>query len=221
MNIKGTRDLITYKSIHSDTFINTEFFKFYNNLINEEKLLLIMKQNNYSGIFCLHPCFSSQWTDFRQNEIFSVIERCDYQNLLLNSSLLITDYSSIFFDFAYLRKPVIYAHFDYDEYRSNHYQEGYFDYVKDGFGPVCKDIKSIVDEIIFELKNNCNLRINYLRRIKKFFTFSDEYNSERVFKEIIKNKKKEREFPPIIFDSFFIFLILKIQYKLKDIIIYI
>ena len=221
MNIKGTRDLITYKSIHSDAFINTDYFKFYNNLINEEKLLLIMKQNNYSGIFCLHPCFSSQWTDFHQNKIFSVIESCDYQNLLLNSSLLITDYSSIFFDFAYLRKPVIYAHFDYDEYRNNHYQEGYFDYAKDGFGPVCKDIKSIVDEIIFELKNNCNLRINYLRRIKKFFTFSDENNSERVFKEIIKKKKKEREFPPIIFDTFFIFLILKIQYKLKNIIIYI
>ena len=62
-----------------------------------------MKNFNYSGAFCLHPCFSSQWIDFNQNEFFSVNEHCNYQELLLTGSLLITDYSSIFFDFAYLR----------------------------------------------------------------------------------------------------------------------
>ena len=78
MNIKGTRDLITYQSIHSDTFIFSQYFKFYNNLINDKKLLNAMKQYNYTGTFCLHPCFSSQWIDFQQNDVFSVIEKCDY-----------------------------------------------------------------------------------------------------------------------------------------------
>ena len=44
--------------------------------------------------------------------------------------MLITDYSSIFFDFGYLNKPVIYSHFDYNEYRANHFRKGYFDYIK-------------------------------------------------------------------------------------------
>ena len=47
-----------------------------------------------------------------------------YQELFNNSSLLITDYSSVFFDFSYLKKPVIYYRGE-DEY---HYEKGYFDF---------------------------------------------------------------------------------------------
>jgi len=222
MNIRGTRDSITYKSIHSDTFIYTEFFKFYNNLINDKNLHIVMKKNNYTGTFCLHPSLSTQYIDFNKNEFFSIIERCDYQKFLLESSLLITDYSSIFFDFGYLRKPVIYAHFDYKEYRSNHYPEGYFNYDKDGFGPVCHDINCTVNEIIFELENNCLLRLNYLRRTKKFFSFSDERNSERILKEIINNKNISTEDPKILIKTFIIIYIsFIILYKFKYIIVYI
>ena len=189
VNIKGTIDLITYKSIHSETFMSTNYFQFYNKMINDQKLLSHMEKYNYKGIFCLHPCFSAQWVDFQKNNYFSVEEKCNYQEFLLESSLLITDYSSIFFDFGYLRKPVIYSHFDYEEYRKDHYREGYFNYKSDGFGPVCYDINCTINEIIYEIKNNCFLRVKYLKRIKKFFSFFDENNCERVFNEIIKKKK--------------------------------
>jgi CDP-glycerol glycerophosphotransferase (TagB/SpsB family) len=66
-----------------------------------------MEKYDYTGILCLHPYFSKHWIDFKQNKIFSVLSECNYQKLLLKSSLLITDYSSIFFDFGYLNKPVI------------------------------------------------------------------------------------------------------------------
>ena len=190
INIQGSRDLLPSKIKHSEIFKYTKFFKFYNNLINDERLLLIMKQNNYTGTFCLHPFFEAQWIDFTQNEIFSILEKCDYQELLLEGSLLITDYSSIFFDFGFLRKPVIYTHFDYEEYRNTHYKKGYFNYNLDGFGPICRDINCTVNEIIFELENNCLLRKKFLLRINKFFKFSDENSSERIFHEIIKTKSK-------------------------------
>ena len=188
-NIKGTYDLLTYKSIHSNNFINTTFYHFYNDLINDQKLLLYMNKYNYKGIFCLHPCFSAQWIDFIPNDYFSVKSRCNYQKFLLEGSLLITDYSSIFFDFGYLRKPIIYSHFDYIDYRNNHYKKGYFDYRFDGFGPVCQDINCTVNEIVYEIENNCSIRKKYLKRIEKFFAFSDEKNCERVFNEITGNNK--------------------------------
>ena len=190
INIKGTLDLVTYKSIHSDTFINTSFYNFYNNLINDQKLLLYMEKFNYKGIFCLHPCFSAQWIDFNQNDYFSVKNKCNYQKFLLEGSLLITDYSSIFFDFGYLRKPIIYSHFDYEEYRNTHYKEGYFDYRIDGFGPVCQDINCTVNEIIYEIENNCTVRKKYIRKIEKFFAFSDDNNCERVYNEITKKNNQ-------------------------------
>ena len=142
--------------------------------------------------------------------------RCDYKNLLLKSSLLITDYSKIFFDFAYIGKPVIYCHFDFEEYKNTHYQRGFFDYNRDGFGTVCNDINSTIEEITFEIENNCTIRKKFLKRIKKFFVFTDNKNNERIFNEIknkIKITKKKRnsfEF------TFLFFIIIKILYKHYD-----
>ena len=214
MYIKGTLDKLTLKSIHSESFISSEFFIFYNSLINDKTLLSIMEEYHYKGTLCLHPYFESQWIDFNQNEIFSVIENCEYRNLFMESSLLITDYSSIFFDFGYLKKPIIYAHFDYEEYRKNHFQKGYFDYNSDGFGPVCKDILCTIKEIIYEIKNNCVLKSEYARRIKKFFLFSDKNNNERIFKEITNNKTNKPKKNIIWFYSDFIFLFLFFIYKI-------
>ena len=45
------------------------------------------------------------------------------------------DYSSIAFDFAYMKKPLIYYQFDQDKYYTNHFAKGYFDCERDGFGP--------------------------------------------------------------------------------------
>ena len=207
MSITGSFDLLTYESKYSDIFILTDFFKFYNNLINNQNLSFFMKQNNYKGILCLHPYFSSQWIDFKQNDIFSVMQQCDFQKSLLESSLLITDYSSIFFDFGYLKKPVIYAHFDYQDYRSNQYNKGYFDYNKDGFGPVCKDIQCLIDHIIDEIKTNCTLKKKYLRRINKFFQFSDENNSERIYRKIINTETIDSKSDKALFYSFLSLLI--------------
>ena len=79
--ISEAYDSRTHESIYSQTFCLTNFFTFYNDLINEKNLIINMKKYNYSGIFCLHPNFSKQWIDFRQNEVFSVLNICNYQNI--------------------------------------------------------------------------------------------------------------------------------------------
>lgn len=107
----------------------------------------------------------------------------------MESSLLVTDYSSVFFDFAYLRKPIIYSQFDSDTFYSGQiYDEGYFDYKKDGFGPVCYDYDKTVDEIVNLLKKDCNIEEKYLERITDFYAFTDNQNCKRVYDEILKLK---------------------------------
>ena len=185
--IQGTFNFNTHKNIYSNSFILTDYFNFYNNLMNNEQLLFIMKRLNYSGIFCLDPHFSQQRKDFKQNQIFSVLESCDYQKLILSASLLITDYSNLFFDFAYLKKPIIYTQFDYEEYRKNHYQKGYFDYIIHGFGPVCHNFECAIAKIISKLEDNCVLEKKYLNRIKEFFKYMDGNNSERLYLNLLNN----------------------------------
>ena len=214
-NIEGTRDLITHESIYYKSFIYTEYFNFYNNLINNRQLLLFMKQHNYIGTLCLHSLFKSQYADFNKNDIFSVMIDCDFKNFIYESSLLITDYSNIFFYFGYLRKPVIYTHFDYEEYKTTNYPSGYFDYNKDGFGPVCKDIKCTVDEIIISIKNNCKLRKRYLRRIKKIYVYNIENSNERIYKLLTKNEDESTVKGEKYDYAFFIFIYF-ILYKFKN-----
>ena len=113
--------------------------------------------------------------------MFSIIDKFNYQSLLSQSSLLITDYSSVSFDFAYMKKPIIYTQFDYDEYRKKHYKKGYFDYNLDGFGAVCSDIGVCIDNIIEELKDGCKIKKKYLKRIQKFFAFFDRKNNDRIY----------------------------------------
>ena len=200
--IRLTRNISTYKYIYSDKFKNTKFFKFFNELINNEKLSLIMKQFNYTGIFCLHPYISEQKKDFTPNNYFLINDLCNYQELLAKASLFITDYSNIFFDFAYIKKPLIYTQFDNEEYRKYHHGTS-FDYKNDGFGPVCLDIECTINEIIKEITINCTLKRNYLRRIQKFFYFSGENNNDRIFYAIEKNYKGNKRITDK-YDNFFI-----------------
>ena len=188
MYIKGMRDLINHESIQSKSFINTNYFNFYNDLINDQLLLRKMKENNYRGILCLHPIFKEQWIFFEKNNIFDIKKNCFEQELIVKSSLLITDYSSLSFDFGYIQKPLIYTQFDYKEYRQNHFKEGYFDYKRDGFGPICYDMQCTIKTIISQIENECKINKLYLMRIKRFFEYSDENNNYRIYQEIIKEK---------------------------------
>ncbi|WP_242159535.1 glycosyltransferase [Bacillus cereus group sp. BfR-BA-01431] len=81
------------------------------------------------------------------------------QSLLKRHRLLITDYSTVSFDFAYMNKPVIFYQFDYDEFYSRHYNEGPIDHKEDLFGERVEkeeDIHSLLSN--FEvLLNNSNL----------------------------------------------------------------
>ena len=192
--IKKYKNSLIFKKIHSDNFKSTQFYQFYNSLINDEQLIKMMKLYKYKGILCLHYNFAAQYLDFKKNDVFDIKDSCDYQELIMESSLLITDYSSIFFDFAYLKKPVIYTHFDYNEYRTDHAPEGYFNYKNDGFGPICNNINSTIRFIYKSIKNNNTLNIKYLKRINNFFTFFDDKNCERLFQQISKisfNKRKQ------------------------------
>jgi CDP-glycerol glycerophosphotransferase (TagB/SpsB family) len=123
---------------------------------------------------------------FKNNKYVDVSKDiCNYSKEFSEGSLLVTDYSSVAFDFAYLRKPVVHSQFDYKEAFSNHiYEEGYFDYKEDGFGPVCEDIDSTVNNIIKILENNCKLEKIYRDRIDRFFEYNDKNNCKRVYESI-------------------------------------
>ena len=109
----------------------------------------------------------------------------DIQKLLKESAIMITDYSSVYMDFAYMNKPVIYYQFDYKEYRSGHLQDGYYDYKRDSFGPVVSTHLDVIDSLKSIMKDG--LEKKYYTRMNSFFEIKDQNNSERLY-NILRNK---------------------------------
>lgn len=173
-------------------FKDSEFYKFYNNLINDQNILDTLKKNDYKLVFALHPLLKEQIEDFKLSEnakdsVKLIKDEINYKKLFGENALLITDYSSVVFDFTYLRKPVIYTQFDKETfYNGQIYDKGYFEYERDGFGPVCYNYENAVEQIIKYIENDCILEKEYEDRINKFFKFNDKDNCKRVYEEILK-----------------------------------
>ena len=109
------------------------------------------------------------------------MDRVNYKDIISNTDILITDVSSIAFDVAYLKKPILYYHFDIDDiYSYSAYEPGYFNYLENGFGPVVKDSQTLASELIKIKKNNYKISKFYLRRVESFFEYNDEFNRERL-----------------------------------------
>lgn len=158
-------------------FKETNYYKNWNGLLNNKDFLRYIEKNDIYVLFYPHQHMQRYLKDFIiQSKNIKVADMSqDIQDALRDSYLLITDYSSVYMDFAYMRKPVIYYQFDYDEYRKKQLSEGYFDYERDGFGPVCREQRSLIVAI------KKKIPADYSRREDAFFNLKDERNSERVF----------------------------------------
>ena len=167
--------------IYNPMFKESEYFKSINQILNDKKLLDAAKKHGYELIFRPHPEIYVQIEDFDFDERVTVApQETSYQKLYAEGALAITDYSSAIFDFAYLKKPILYYHFD-----ANHYNSGYFDYETMGFGPVISKNEGMVNAIIAHMESGCVMQEVYRKRVDDFFTYTDRENCKRVYSEIV------------------------------------
>lgn len=176
-------------------FAESAYVTFYREVMNSRRLQEKAAELGYRVQFKIHPSFQNQESSFGFEPYVNVIDAVtSYQEIYAKSCLVITDYSSAVFDFAYLRKPIIYCQFDADEFfGGNHIVSGrgYFDYARDGFGEVEYDLESTVDRIIEYMENDCKLKDKYRERIDKFFAFNDQNNCQRVYEKIMELDKRD------------------------------
>ena len=177
------------RSCSRQTFLASAYFDAYNRLLNSEKLAALLEEYGETLVFYPHyevqkfiDCFTSksprvQIADFRHNDV---------QALLIDSDVLLTDFSSVFFDYGYMRKPMVHYQFDEAEFRAQQYAEGYFDYRRDGFGKVVEREDDLLEELRRILQNGCAPDKIYLDRMNSFFAFDDRENCKRNFEAIEK-----------------------------------
>ncbi|MBQ8573021.1 MAG: CDP-glycerol glycerophosphotransferase family protein [Ruminococcus sp.] len=181
---------IAYKvKPYNEHFKYTEYFRLYNTLINDKKLIECAKKNGYGITYLLHPAMSPQLEDFTQNGFVEIVPAAgdmSYEKILTEASLMVTDYSGVQFDFAYMRKPIVYYHPDT---LPPHYESGGIDYPTQGFGPIITNHEDVVNEICKYMENSCKTEPEYIDRANDFFEFDDFNNSKRIYEEIYNSLK--------------------------------
>ncbi len=171
-----------------DGFIDSDYYKNYMSVLTDARLINKMREKQYFIDFVLHPGFRGYYDEFVkfENDVVKIHnpEDTNYSEIICSSKMLVTDFSSVFFDFAYMKKPQIYFQFDRDDFYNRHYKKGYFDLEKDGFGPVCSDVESLVEEIIKYADTDFKVDNKYMQIIESTFSHFDNNNSKRTVEAI-------------------------------------
>ena len=120
-----------------------------------------------------------------KNFVYNVANYDEINDIYLASDLLITDYSSVFFDYANLNRPVMFYMYDFDDYKNN--LRDFYISLDELPGPIGKTQKELEDCIV-------NIDKSISKYKKTYDKFNDKYNylddgnaSERVIRVIFKD----------------------------------
>ena len=176
---------------YNPLFKETSYFRVYNSLINDPRLLEAARSHGYRIKYVLHPIVSVQARDFTKNDVVDIVPSIgdmSYEDLFCESALMVTDFSGVQFDFAYMRKPVLYLHSD--EIPA-HYEEGTFFYDTMAFGEIATNNDQLISLLVEYMENDCRMKDEYRRRADDFFAFSDHNNCQRIYDVMLDYSRKE------------------------------
>lgn len=177
--LQSTTDIV-YK--YQESFKYSKYFSIISDFLNDRRFIDAAKKYGYEIIFRPHPVVYNQLEDFKLDPYVKISPyEASYQDIYANASLIITDYSSAVFDYAYLKKPLIYYHFD-----DGQYEKGYFDYESMGFGEIAKSKEELIKLVTGYISSSCEMSDKYKLRVDSFFLFKDRHNCKRIYDEILK-----------------------------------
>ena len=181
------------KNRRPDNDIKTsEFLDRWLELLNNQALDEMINEYKLEIVFYPHRAMQPYIGEFRKRVnndkiIIASVEEYDMQELMKSASLMITDYSSVYFDMFYMKKPVIFYQFDEEDFRRFHYEEGWFNYHSNPFGQTynnCRDVLTALEKYIISKYRITDI---FREAHNKEFAFFDTKNSERIYRILEKN----------------------------------
>ncbi|MCW2494170.1 CDP-glycerol glycerophosphotransferase family protein [Jatrophihabitans sp.] len=166
---------------YSTAFRDSDYFRLYDSLIHDPRLLAKARATGYRITLLLHPVTSSQADDFQGNdcvEIRPATGELNFERTLSEASLMVTDYSGLQFDFAYMYKPVVYFH---PPSLPPSYDEGTYKYESMALGEIHTEVDGLVAALCDYMDAECKLKDEYRLRIDDFFAFHDKSSAARIY----------------------------------------
>lgn len=186
LGVKSNEKIIVYfptwrGGIHSHRDTSKEIYNKYKEMSGflPEGYILLLKVHHITQKF------------FLQNGLESICvpSELDPNELLLVTDLLITDYSSIFFDYLHLQRPIIFLADDWDEYQQ---ERGFYLKRSDLPGPLCSEVK----EIGYWFMHLEELQYSYQDKLKEcaeLYSYNDDGKATERLVKVLFGSHDEKQ----------------------------
>ena len=180
------------KDYEDNNFLTSAYKREWEALLNSPKLHSLVKKHDLKILFFPHRNMQQFLDDFDIDTNYIKIakwEEYEIQSVLKESAMMITDYSSVFFDMVYMKKPVIVFQFDYNEFRNADYKEGYFDYKNNPFSCSFDQYEQVITELEKKIQANYAVDVSFEEEHRRIFPYYDQNNSERIY-QLLMHKEE-------------------------------
>lgn len=156
--------------------------------LESERLAQLIDNYGLEVVFYPHRNMQKYLQDIGQDLNTKVIiaswREWNIQELLKSSEMMITDYSSVFFDMIYMKKPVLFYQFDLDDFRRGQYKQGWYDYAHNPFASSHSTLDGLLDDLESIIKDGYAVSDEFLVAHENCFPYTDTKNSERIYGKI-------------------------------------
>ncbi|WP_177191332.1 bifunctional glycosyltransferase/CDP-glycerol:glycerophosphate glycerophosphotransferase [Flavimobilis marinus] len=180
----------------ADDLLQSDYVRQWRDLLASEELKRIADERGLTIAFMPHPNMELLLDAMRLPAHVKLIRYVgtDIARTFARAGVLVTDYSSVAFNAAYMDRPVVYFQFDAKAFFAGAHvgRGGYFEYERDGFGPVRADLEgalSAIDEVTLAGRRAAS---PYAERIAAAFPTRDGRSSERVVAAMKKLRSPRR-----------------------------
>lgn len=168
-----------------DSFTDSDYFDHWSSLLHSEHMQTLVREHDLEIVFCLHPNMQQFTPHFNHLGITVVSQgEIDVQHLMKSSQVMITDYSSVAFDFSFLGRPVAYYQFDSHRFANPHVSAH-----EELPGPIISNENELLSWVSDIARANGTVPPAYRERARRFLAHQDRSSSERVFRAVARARR--------------------------------
>ncbi|MFV0433701.1 MAG: CDP-glycerol glycerophosphotransferase family protein [Leucobacter sp.] len=177
-------------------FAESDYFLQQQRLLTDPEILAELRAANARIEFLIHPVMTAYQEHYERlaSKQVAILDPAttSYAELFARGAGMITDYSSVFVDFSYMRKPVIFDQSDVARFRGGHYSSGLFDYATQAPGPVLDSFDELKRATVELIRSGFEVSPEYAHRLDDFFLHGDQRNSARALEGGIRIDERRR-----------------------------
>ncbi|MFD1429515.1 CDP-glycerol glycerophosphotransferase family protein [Lacticaseibacillus mingshuiensis] len=181
------RDWIT----NDEIFEQSDYLQRYRELLFDPRLKAFSEKFHIELIFCLHPNMQD-YVEYFQDAPVTIVRQGDVnvQDLIKESMIMLTDYSSVAFDFSFLHKPVIYYQFDRSRFLGKY--PSHLDLDSELPGPITDQLDQIFAYLDASGERDFQMRPEDVVKADRFIDHRDTQSSDRIYQAVLKIPDKTR-----------------------------